>query len=95
MTTTPTFTAEEAFELARTAYLRGRFDSDINELRGTWTEMAEPRATREQRVVRRLAHMDAAARAQAARQGRPYRIYRGGAVDWETGRPVRELRMAA
>ncbi|MFG3702406.1 hypothetical protein ACGF5C_31665 [Micromonospora sp. NPDC047620] len=90
-----TFTAEEAFELAWTAYLRGRYDADINEVRGTWTEMAEPRATREQRVARRMAEMDTAARARAEREGRPYRIYRGGPVDWETGRPVRELRAAA
>jgi hypothetical protein len=37
--------------------------------------------------------MDHAARAQAAREGRPYRLYPGGGlgVDWETGRPVRHL----
>ncbi|MET8265959.1 hypothetical protein ABZU92_18425 [Micromonospora arida] len=92
---TPMYTAEEAFDLARTAYLRGRYDADINELRGTWAEHSEPQATREQRVAARLEEMDRAARSRAERDGRPYRIYRGGPVDFETGRPVRDLQVAA
>lgn len=91
-----TYTAAEVHTLLYAAYNRGRYDADINELRGTWAEHDEPRATREQRVARRLAEMDATARARAARDGRPYRIYPGGPVDWETGRPVRNnLRSAA
>lgn len=89
------WTGEQVLELVSAAYLRGRFDTDINELRGTWVEMAEPRATREQRVAARLAEMDTKARIRAAREGRPYRIYRGGPVDWETGWPVRHLEVAA
>lgn len=89
------WTGEQVLELVRTAYLRGRYDADINELRGTWIEMAEPRATRERRVADRLADMDSRACAAAAREGRPYRIYRGGPVDWETGRPARRLGVAA
>lgn len=41
------------------------------------------------RVAERLAEMQAA----AERSGRPE--YRGGPVDWETGRPVRRLGVAA
>jgi hypothetical protein len=92
-----TYSANEVHALLYAAYLRGRYDADINDLHGTWTEMAEPRATREQRVTARLDEMDRAARARAARDGRPYRIHPGGPVDWETGRPIRnqQLRSAA
>ncbi|MGK5737253.1 hypothetical protein [Micromonospora sp. URMC 103] len=91
-----TYTAAEVHALLYAAYVRGRYDADINDLHGTWTEMAEPRATREMRVAQRLAEMEAAGRARAARDGRPYRIHPGGPVDWETGRPTRnQLRSAA
>lgn len=94
-----TYTANEVHALLFAAYSRGRFDADINDLRGTWAEHDEPRATHEQRVAARLEEMDLAARAQAAREGRPYRLYPGGGlgVDWETGRPIRNehLRSAA
>ncbi|WP_431926933.1 hypothetical protein [Micromonospora wenchangensis] len=78
------YTASDLLAVATAAYLRGRYDADINDLRGTWAEMAEPRATREQRVAARLAEMDHTARIRAAREGRPYRIYRGGPVTWDT-----------
>ncbi|WP_320069627.1 hypothetical protein [Micromonospora sp. RTGN7] len=87
----PTYSTTEVHTLLYTAYLRGRYDADINDLRGTWAEMAEPRATREQRVQARLDDMDQVARLAALRADRPYRIYPGGPVDWETGRPVRHL----
>ncbi|ATO14668.1 hypothetical protein CO540_13215 [Micromonospora sp. WMMA2032] len=91
-----TYTADEVHALLYAAYIRGRYDADINELRGTWAEHDEPRATREQRVAQRLAEMDDAARVRAAREGRPYRLYTGGPVDWETGRPIcNHLRSAA
>jgi hypothetical protein len=82
------YTAEQVLAIATEAYLRGRYDADVNDLRGTWAEVDEPRATREQRVAARLADMDHRARVRAAREGRPYRIYRGGPVDWDTGRPA-------
>ncbi|MFG1898709.1 hypothetical protein ACGFIP_32345 [Micromonospora zamorensis] len=80
------FTAAQVLAIASEAYLRGRYDADIHDLHGTWAEHQEPRATREQRVTARLEDMDRRARAQAAREGHPYRIYRGGPVDWETDR---------
>ena len=90
-----TYSANEVHALLYTAYLRGRYDADINDVRGTWAEHDEPKATREQRVTARLEQMDRDARARAAREGRPYRIYLGGEVDFETGRPVRHLEVAA
>lgn len=91
-----TYTADEVHALLYAAYVRGRYDADINELRGTWAEHDEPHATREQRVQQRLAEMEQTARARAAREGRPYRPHPGGPVDFETGRPVRtNLRSAA
>ncbi|MEO3929263.1 hypothetical protein ABGB07_36240 [Micromonosporaceae bacterium B7E4] len=89
------YSATEVHALLYDAYTRGRYDADLNELRGTWTEMAEPRAGREQRVQARLDDMDRAARAAAARAGRPYVVYRGGPVDFETGQPVRYLGVVA
>ncbi|MFE0532037.1 hypothetical protein ACFW0V_30990 [Micromonospora parva] len=82
------YTAEQVLAIAADAYARGRYDRDLNELHGTWTQMAEPVATREERVDARLAEMEQHARAQAQREGRPYRIHPGGPVDWETGAPT-------
>jgi hypothetical protein len=92
---TQTYSANEVHALLFAAYERGRYDRDVNELHGTWLEMAEPCATREQRMQARLAEMDRAAQVAAARAGRPYRIYSGGPVDFETGEPVRRLGIAA
>jgi hypothetical protein len=92
---TQTYSADEVHALIFAAYERGRYDADVNELHGTWLEYAEPRAAREQRVRARLAEMDRAAEVAAARAGRPYRIYRGGPVDWDTGESVRHLGIAA
>ncbi|WP_430497864.1 hypothetical protein ACQRWP_23835 [Micromonospora trifolii] len=89
------YDADQVHALIFAAYVRGRYDADVNELHGTWAEHREPRATREQRVQARLDEMDRAARARAEREGRPYRIYPGGPVDFETGRPVRRLETAA
>ena len=91
-----TYTADEVHALLYAAYERGRYDADINDLRGTWAEMDEPKATREQRVQARMAEMEAAGRRRAEYEGRPYREYRGGPVDWETGATIpHELRVAA
>ncbi|SCL21136.1 hypothetical protein [Micromonospora aurantiaca (nom. illeg.)] len=84
----PLYTAEEVLAVATAAYLRGRYDRDVLELRGTWAEHDEPRATRERLIAERLAEMDQAARTRAAREGRTYRPYPGGPVDWHTGDPV-------
>ncbi|WP_326564532.1 hypothetical protein [Micromonospora peucetia] len=84
-----TYSANEVHALLYAAYVRGRYDADINDLHGTWAEHDEPRATREQRVQARLDEMDRTARLAALRAGRPYRIHPGGHVDWETGRPIR------
>ena len=77
-----------AFEQGR-AYERG----ELAEMEATWKPLA--RKTYEQQVTARMAEMDRAARARAAREGRPYRPHPGGPVDWETGEPVRRLEMAA
>lgn len=82
------YTAEEVLAIASAAYLRGRYDRDVNDLRGTWTEHAEPRATRDRLIADRLAEMDRAGRARAEREGRPYRPHPGGPVDWDTGAPI-------
>lgn len=90
-----TFSADEVRALLYAAYVHGRHQADVNELHATWAEKREPRLTREQRVAARLDEMDRAARHRAAREGRPYRIHPGGPVDWETGRPVGHLEVAA
>lgn len=85
----------EVHALLYSAYILGRYDADLNDLHGTWAEHREPRATREQRVAARLEEMDQAARRDARRNGRPYRIHPGGPVDWHTGQPVQQLGASA
>lgn len=78
-----TFTRAEVAYLMHLAYLSGgtaREQGDINELFHTWATHPHQRLTAEQRIAARLAEMAAAGG-----------DYRGGEVDWETGRPVRRL----
>lgn len=92
------FTAAQVAALIHLAYETGRRHGaaeDMAEVVACWHEFAEPRRTREERVKARLAEMEAYARQRAAREGSPYRPYPGGPVDWETGRPVRHLEIAA
>lgn len=88
-----TYIAAEVRALLYAAYIHGRHDADLNELRATWVEKREPRITRERRVAGRIADMEQA----AARQ--PWNTWRGqypgGSVDFETGRPVRRLGVVA
>ncbi|WFE45011.1 hypothetical protein [Verrucosispora sp. WMMD1129] len=77
-----------AFEHGR-AYER----AELAEMESTWRPLA--RSTYEQKVAERMAEMDRAARDRAAHDGRPYRLHPGGPVEWETGRPVRGLGVAA
>lgn len=89
-----TFTREQVAYLMALAYESGRAQAageDLAETIACWTEHPLPSLTREQRVAQRMAEMDRLARAQAAREGRPYRLHPGGPVDWETGEPVRHL----
>lgn len=67
--------------------------AELAQLDTTWPPLA--RRTWEQGVAQRMAEMDSAARARAAREGRPYRPHPGGPVDWETGQPLRRLEIAA
>lgn len=82
-------TAERLEQVARLAFENGRA-YERAELAALevyqWKPLA--RRTLEQAVTDRLAEMDQAARDQAARYGRPYRIYPGGPVDWQTGEPL-------
>lgn len=84
-----TFTRAEVAYLMRLAYDSGRtatYLDDIARIHCTWADNAEPRRTYEQRVADELAQIE--------QQYGPPR-YGGGPVDWETGRPVRHLEVAA
>jgi hypothetical protein len=83
------YTDEQVLNLTRSAYERGRFDAEVNELHATWAEYDEPQLTREQRVAARTVEMKRCADRVAAELGRPagYR-YRGGPVDWHTAMPL-------
>lgn len=93
-----TYNAEQVAYLMALAYDSGRtatYLADLARQHCTGLDNATARRTYEQRVADELAEMDAVARARAARERRPYRIHPGGAVDWETGQPVRRLENAA
>ncbi|WFE45325.1 hypothetical protein [Verrucosispora sp. WMMD1129] len=93
-----TFTREQVAYLMHLAYDAGRTATvldDVARAHCTALDADTLRRTFEQRVADELAAMDQAARARAKRERRPYRIYPGGAVDWETGEPVRHLKAAA
>lgn len=89
-----TFTREQVAYLLSLAFESGiRFRSTYaeGELLTSWAEHHVVPPTRAERVAAELAAVERAARLRAEREGRPYRIYRGGPVDWETGAPVRRL----
>ena len=81
--TRQTFTRAEVAYLMRLAYDSGRtatYLDDIAELHAGWARHPQHRVSAEQRYEQRLADMG----------GRDV-TYRGGPVDFETGRPVRHL----
>jgi hypothetical protein len=85
--TRQTFTRAEVAYLMRLAYDSGRtatYLDDIAELHATWARHPQHRVSGEQRYEQRLAEMG----------GRTC-TYHGGEVDFETGRPVRHLEVAA
>lgn len=78
-----TFTREQVAYLMHLAYDAGRtatYLDDVAELHANWARQRDPRPAAEQRIAQRAADM--------AEQGGDYR---GGPVDWETGKPVRHL----
>lgn len=92
------FTAGQVAYLLHLAYESGRVSAageDMAEVVACWLEHANPVQIRTDRVAARIAEMEQSARDRAEREGRIYRPYRGGPVDWETGRPVREMAVAA
>lgn len=87
--TRETFTREQVAYLMRLAYDSGRtatYLDDIARIHCTGLDNAFLRRTYEQRVADELADIE-------ARFGPPR--HHGGPVDWETGRPVRHLEVAA
>jgi len=92
------YTSAQVAYLLHLAYESGRTAAageDLAEAVACWAEHPLPRITRAQRVAQRIAEMEAAARRWWAEQGRTYQEYRGGPVDWETGRPIGEMGVAA
>ena len=92
------YTADQVAYLLHLAYESGRTAAageDLAEVVACWAEHPLPTITRAQRVAQRIAEMEAAARRWWAEQGREYREYRGGPVEWETGRPIGEMGVAA
>jgi hypothetical protein len=92
------FTRAEVAYLMHLAYDAGRTATHLEDVARThcaWEDRPFLRKTYEQWVADELAEMDRAARARAEREGRPYREYRGGPVDWDTGSSVRHIEVAA
>lgn len=92
------YTSAQVAYLIHLAYESGRAAAageDLAETVACWAEHPLPRITRTARIAQRMADMEAAARRRAEQEGREYQEYRGGPVDWETGRPVRMLGVAA
>lgn len=84
-----TFTRDQVAYLIAVAYEVGRrhtLAEDLAETVACWDEHATPAQTREQRIAARMANYE-----QISGPGR----YHGGAVDWETGLPLRHLEVAA
>lgn len=89
-----TFTREQVAYLVSLAFESGiRFASTHaqGEMLSSWAQHHAAPPTRAERIAAELAAADRGARLRAEREGRPYRIYRGGPVEWETGAPVRQL----
>jgi len=73
---------------------RHRIAEAYAELEAAWRPVG--RKSHAQRVAERVAEMEQHAARMAERLGRPAGyVYRGGPVDWETGRPVQRLGVAA
>ncbi|BEL09192.1 hypothetical protein Q0Z83_073830 [Actinoplanes sichuanensis] len=88
------FTREQVAYLVALAFESGiRFASTYaqGEMLASWAAHHVAPPTRQERIAAELAAVDRAARTRAEREGRPYRLYRGGAVDWETGASIRRL----
>jgi hypothetical protein len=86
---------QEQFSRAQVAYIvavayeigrRHTLAEDLAETIGTWDAHATPSQVRDKRKAARLAEYE--------RLAGPAR-YHGGPVDWETGRPLRSLGVAA
>ncbi|WP_422744283.1 hypothetical protein ACN27B_08545 [Micromonospora sp. WMMD754] len=87
--TRQTFTRAEVAYLMRLAYDSGRtatYLGDLAQQHCTWLDNATARRTYEQRIADELADIE-------AQYGPPR--YGGGPVDYETGRPMRHLEVAA
>ena len=83
-----TWTDEQVAYLIHLAYQSGRAAAaaeDLAETVACWQQHLPPQVTREQRVQARLAQMEAAAGPAT---------YRGGPVDWDTGRPAQQREAA-
>lgn len=92
------YTSAQVAYLIHLAYSSGRAAAageDLAETVACWAEHPLPRITRAARIAQRIADMEAAARRWAEQAGRTYRPHLGGPVDWETGRPIREMEVAA
>lgn len=75
-------------------YERERIAAATAELDARWRTAG--RKAYEERVAERIALFEMCAARVADRYGRPAGYaYRGGPVDWETGRPVRHLEAVA
>ena len=85
------YSAADVLGVAMDYYARGRHDADVCELIATWAERDVPRATRAGRIAGRVAEMRQAAERVAEREGRVYREYLGGPVDWETGTRLEDV----
>jgi hypothetical protein len=90
-------------EIAGAAYDAGRavgyrhalvdIAARVVEVDDAWRPAA--RVEHERRVADRVALFVRCAEQFAEKLGRPYVEYRGGEVDWHTGKPVRRLEVAA
>lgn len=84
-----TWTDLEVAVLIRLAYSSGRTDScreDLAELFTVWEDHVEIRTTYERVVAARIESMRTVA-------GRARPDHPGGAVDWQSGRPLRHLHL--
>lgn len=94
-----TFTRAQVAYLLALAYDSGRtaaYREDLAEMHSTWEDRDERRRTYLERIAERLESYATAGERINSRLGRPKGYtYRGGPVDWNTGRPARNLEVAA
>lgn len=87
------YTEPQVKYLCAEAYVLGRYhlDEDLAEVQHCWG-LHDPRLTYEKRLANRLAEMAESGTKLAmqllVQHGRAPWPYRGGPVDWETGRPL-------